>query len=176
MDSVDDVLDDPAIRAYLHRLIGDEGLDLLKRFPDGGEYSDEDLAAKTGINLNSVRHSLYTLYEKRLAEYHRIKNNETGWLTYLWQLRMDRIYDAIREDLEVVLDKLKNRAQFEEENDFFICKDCGIIYPFVQALDNEFKCHECENPIVHFDNEALLSALQQRIRSIVESLGHAQSS
>jgi len=176
MDSVDDVLDDTAIRAYLHRLIGDEGLDLLKRFPDEGEYSDEDLAAKTGINLNSVRHSLYTLYEKRLAEYHRIKNNETGWLTYLWQLRMDRIYDAIREDLEIVLDKLKNRAQFEEENDFFICKDCGIIYPFVQALDNEFKCHECENQIVHFDNEALLSALQQRIRSIEESLGHAQSS
>ena len=176
MDSVDDVLNDPAIRAYLHRLIGDEGLDLLKRFPDEGEYSDEDLAAKTGINLNSVRHSLYTLYEKRIAEYHRIKNNETGWLTYLWQLRIDKIYDAIREDLEVVLDKLKNRAQFEEENDFFICKDCGIIYPFVQALDNEFKCHECENPIMHFDNEALLIALQQRIRSIEESLGHAQSS
>jgi transcription initiation factor TFIIE subunit alpha len=95
MVSADEVLHDPAIRAYLHRLIGDEGLELLKRFPKEGEHSDEDLAAKTGINLNSVRHSLYTLYEKRLAEYHRIKNNETGWLTYLWQLRIDKISEGI---------------------------------------------------------------------------------
>ena len=176
MDSAEEVLHDPAIRSYLHRLVGDEGLELLKRFPDEGEHSDEDLAATTGINLNSVRHSLYTLYEKRLAEYHRIKNNETGWLTYLWQLRIDKIYDAIREDLELVLDKLEHRAQFEEENDFYICKECGIIYPFARALDNEFKCPDCQNAVAHFDNEALLIALKQRVRNIKESLGHAQSS
>ena len=102
MDPTEDMLNDPAVRAYLHRLVGDEGLNLLERFPEGGEFSDEDLAAKTGINLNSVRHTLYTLYERRLAEYHRIKNNETGWLTYLWQLRPDHMFDAIREDMEVV--------------------------------------------------------------------------
>jgi transcription initiation factor TFIIE subunit alpha len=176
MDSVEEVLKDPAIRTYLHRLIGDEGLDLLNRFPREGEHSDEDLAAKTGINLNSVRHSLYTLYEKRLAEYHRIKNNETGWLTYLWQLRIDRIYDAIREDLELILDKLERRGHFEEENDFFICKECGIIYPFTQVMETKFVCPECDNPISHFDNEALLLALKKRILAIKESLGHAQPS
>lgn len=76
MDPVEEVLNNPAMRSYIHRLVGDEGLNLLEKFPKEGEHSDEDLAAKTGINLNSVRHTLYTLYEKRLAEYHRIKNNE----------------------------------------------------------------------------------------------------
>ena len=99
---MEELLSNIAIRAYLLRIIGDEGLDLLSKYPDNNEYSDEELAAKTGINLNSVRHTLYTLYEKRLAEYRRIKNNETGWLTYLWQLRMDTIYDSIRGDLERV--------------------------------------------------------------------------
>jgi transcription initiation factor TFIIE subunit alpha len=60
MDPIDDLLKDPAIRAYLHRLVKDEGLNLIERFPRSGEHSDEDLAAKTGINLNSVRHTLYT--------------------------------------------------------------------------------------------------------------------
>lgn len=175
MDSVDEVLENPAIHAYLHRLVGDEGIELLRKFPTEGEHSDEDLAAETGINLNSVRHSLYTLYEKRLAEYHRIKNNETGWLTYLWQIRIDRIYDAIREDLATVLDKLERRERFEEENDFYICKDCGIILPFAQAMDFEFKCPECKEAIAHFDNDALLAALKQRIASIKESVGHAGS-
>jgi len=175
MESVDEVLSNPAIHAYLHRLIGDEGINLLRKFPSEGEHSDEDLAAATGINLNSVRHSLYTLYEKRLAEYHRIKNNETGWLTYLWQIRIDHIYDAIREDLVIILDKLEQRARFEEENDFYICKACGIILPFAQALDREFTCPECKEPIAHFDNDALLAALKQRIEAIRESVGHAGS-
>ena len=38
----------------------------LEKFPKEGEHSDEDLAASTGINLNSVRRTLYTLYENGL--------------------------------------------------------------------------------------------------------------
>ena len=100
-----------------------------EKFPKEGEHSDEDLAAITGINLNSVRHTLYTLYENGSPNTTRIKNNETGWLTYLWQLRIDHIADdAMREDMDVVLDKL-HRVQFEEENDFYICKDCHVFSP-----------------------------------------------
>ena len=167
------VLEDPAIRAYLHRMIGNEGLNLLERFPEEGEHSDEDLAASTGINLNTVRHTLYTLYEKRLAEYHRIKNNETGWLTYLWQLRTDHIYDAIREDMELVLEKLSRREKYEEENDFFICKDCQILLTFPLAMNRDFRCPSCEQPLGHFDNEMLLKSLTHRINSIKKSLGYA---
>jgi transcription initiation factor TFIIE subunit alpha len=173
MDPTEEILNDPAIRAYLHRLVGDEGLNLLERFPREGEHSDEDLAAKTGINLNSVRHTLYTLYEKRLAEYHRIKNNETGWLTYLWQLRNDHIYDALREDMTRVLEKLSRREKYEEENDFYICKDCQILLTFPLAMNSDFKCPSCEKPLGHFDNEMLLRSLKDRIEAIRKSLGHA---
>lgn len=173
MDPIEETLNDPAIRAYLHRLVGDEGLNLLERFPAEGEHSDEDLAASTGINLNSVRHTLYTLYERRLAEYHRIKNNETGWLTYLWQLRTDHIYDAIREDMEVVLDKLSRREKYEVENDFYICNECHQIMTFPRAMNTDFKCPDCEQPLGHFDNEVLLKSLQARVDAIKKSLGHA---
>jgi transcription initiation factor TFIIE subunit alpha len=170
---MEEILNNPAIRAYLLRLIGEEGLRLLEKYPADGEYSDEDLAAKTEINLNSVRHTLYTLYEKRLAEYRRIKNNETGWLTYLWQLRMDNIFDAIREDLERVLEKLEARERFEEENDFYLCKQCGIICTFIQAMDVNFTCQDCDQQMIHFDNEILLRALKRRIETIRQSLGYA---
>ncbi|GAB6286396.1 MAG: transcription factor [Methanoregula sp.] len=173
MDPVEEVLSEPALRAYIHRLVGDEGLNLLLKFPKEGEHSDEDLAASTGINLNSVRHSLYTLYEKRLAEYHRIKNNETGWLTYLWQLRIDHIFDAVREDLGVVLSKLERREKYEEENDFFICKDCQVLFTFPLAMDNDFKCPNCEKALSHFENDMLLKSLKIRIEAIKKSIGHA---
>jgi transcription initiation factor TFIIE subunit alpha len=169
--SIAEILKDDAVRSYLHRLIGDEGLNLLGRFPEEGEYSDEDLAEKTGINLNSVRHTLYTLYEKRLAEYRRLKNTETGWLTYLWTLRLDRTEAAILEDMKLILEKLEARENFEEENDFYLCETCGT-FTFNEVMELDFACPRCSQPVEHFDNEALLSALKRRISSIRECLGY----
>ena len=169
--SIAEILKDEAVRSYLHRLIGEEGLDLLERFPEDGEYSDEELAEKTGINLNLVRHTLYTLYEKRLAEYRRLKNTETGWLTYLWTLRLDRIQAAVMEDMRLVLEKLEARESFEEENDFYICNTCGT-FTFNEVVELDFACPRCTQPVEHFDNEALLSALKRRISAIRECLGY----
>ncbi len=172
MVAVAEILDQPAVAAYLHRLIGDEGLLLIQRFPDEGEFSDEELAEKTKITLNSVRHTLYTLYERRLAEYRRIKNNETGWLTYLWRLRLDSIPGALAEEMEVVLEKLRARERFEEENDFYRCGQCGLLVTFNQAMDFDFCCPECGAQMSHFDNDILLLALRRRREAIASSLGH----
>lgn len=173
MVSVTELLNDAAINAYLLRMIGEEGIELLKRFPEGGEHSDEELAEMTEINLNTVRHTLYTLYEKRLAEYRRLKNTETGWLTYLWHLRLDRLQDVIEEEIRDVLEHLDARLTYEEKNDFYICKNCGIIYTFTDAAEWNFECPNCEEMLEHFDNELIATALRRRVNKIKESLGSA---
>ena len=171
MTTMKEILDNDAMSAYLSRLIGDEGMDLLAAFPEGKEYSDEELADMTEINLNAVRHTLYTLYERRLAEYRRIKNNETGWLTYLWHLLPHNINAAIEDELEIVLEKLKRREQYEASNDFYMCKECGITLTFNLALDIEFKCPNCDAQMSHYDNSLLLHALSTRVEEMSEILG-----
>jgi transcription initiation factor TFIIE subunit alpha len=166
-----EILSDASIRSYLHRLVGDEGIELLEKFPEEGEYSDEELAEKTGINLNTVRHSLYALYEKRLAEYRRIKNTETGWLTYLWKLRLENINSALQEEMAMFLEKLEARERYEEENDFYRCRNCGI-FTFNEVVDIDFVCPSCSQPVEHFENEALLQALKRRIADVQACLGH----
>jgi transcription initiation factor TFIIE subunit alpha len=173
MVSVTELLNDQAIYAYLLRMIGEEGIELLKRFPEGEEHSDEELAEMTEINLNTVRHTLYTLYEKRLAEYRRLKNTETGWLTYLWHLRLDRLQDVIEEEIRDVLEHLDARLTYEEKNDFYICKNCGVIYTFTDAAEWNFECPNCEEMLEHFDNELIATALRRRVEKIKESLGSA---
>jgi transcription initiation factor TFIIE subunit alpha len=173
MVSVTELLNDPAINAYILRLIGEDGVELIKRFPLEGEYSDEELAEKTGINLNNVRHTLYTLYEKRLAEYRRLKNTETGWLTYLWHLRLDRVHDVVEENIKDVLEHLDARLTYEEKNDFYMCKTCGVIYTFSDSVNWNFECPNCEEMLEHFDNELLVAALKKRVNKIRESLGSA---
>lgn len=171
MQQVEELLQKPAIRSYFLRLVGEEGLQLLLRFPDEGEHSDEELAESTGINLNSVRHSLYTLYERRLAVYRRVKDNETGWLTYLWHLQLDELEAVLAEELDRVKEKLVVRERYEEENDFYLCKTCGAMFTFNDAYKHDFSCTNCDVPLAHFDNEMLALALRRRLEAITETLG-----
>ncbi|NLA38084.1 MAG: transcription factor [Methanomicrobiales archaeon] len=173
MVSVTELLANHAIRAYLLRMVGEEGIELLRRFPEGEEKSDEELAEITEINLNTVRHTLYTLYEKRLAEYRRLKNSETGWLTYLWHLRMDRLYGVIEREIRDALEHLDARLAYEEKNDFYICKNCSVVYTFVDAAEWNFECPNCEEMLEHFDNELIAAALRRRVERIKGCLGGA---
>ncbi|MDO8842655.1 transcription factor [Methanocalculus sp.] len=171
MERVEELLQIPAIYEFFLRLVGEEGIQLLSRFPDVGEHSDEALAEITEINLNSVRHTLYTLYEGRLAEYRRVKDNDTGWLTYLWHLRPDNLDAVIAEELLTVKEKLVARERYENENDFYLCKTCGAMFTFNDAIPHEFSCPTCAIPLSHFDNEMLVIALRRRLEAINESLG-----
>ena len=173
MVTVTELLNDPAIYAYILRMIGEDGIELLRRFPEEGEHSDEELAEKTGVNLNTVRHTLYTLYEKRLAEYRRLKNTETGWLTYLWHLRLDRVHDVLEEEIRDALEHLDARLSYGERNDFYMCKNCSVIYTFTDAANWNFECPNCEVMLEHFDNELIANALKRRVNKIKESLGSA---
>ena len=165
-------LQNPAIFQYLLKLVGEEGIELLRSCPNE-ELSDEDIAAKTEINLNSVRHALYNLYEHRLAEYRRIKNNETGWLTYLWVMRMDNLNLVLRAEMETVVGKLSARLRYDEENDFYQCKNCGQMTTFNNACTTNFACEQCGEMLVHFDDELLVSALKNRVEKMREALSDA---
>lgn len=171
MVAMKDAIKNEAVRSYLFRLVKEEGLALMDKFPEEGEYSDEELAESTGINLNSVRHTLYTLYGKRLAEYRRIKNSETGWLTYLWVLKFENLDGTLSEEMEDVLDILKAREDYELLNDFYICNTCGLRYTFDEAMSRDFICINCNEKMDHFDNDLLGEALKRRVDAIKENLG-----
>ena len=162
-------LKNPAIYQYLAKLVGEEGMELIEKCPDG-EHSDEDIAEITGINLNTVRHALYSLYEKRLAEYRRIKNNETGWLTYLWTMKMENISGVLTAEMVSVKEKLSARLAYDRNNDFYQCPACGQMITFTEAMNMDFKCPECGENMAHFDDELLLSALEKRIAAITDAL------
>ena len=55
-------LNDKVIRGYLRSLVGDDGLKMIEQMPEGN-VTDEEIAAKTGVLLNTVRRTLFILYE-----------------------------------------------------------------------------------------------------------------
>ncbi|MFX0035275.1 MAG: transcription factor [Candidatus Hermodarchaeota archaeon] len=118
------------------------------------------------LKLNTVRKTLYKLYSEKLAQFRRIRDKSTGWFIYYWWHEFDLLEEIIIEKKKLTDTKLRDRLQFEENNYFFICKNCkdsNIKYNFEEAFELNFRCPECGGPLEAQDNQAIIEFLKNKI-------------
>ncbi|MDY6774601.1 MAG: transcription factor E [Halobacteria archaeon] len=169
MTDFEDLLSNEVVQAYLQKLVGSEGMPVAMN-PAEEEITDEDLAEELDMELNIVRRTLFILYENDLASYRRLRDEETGWLTYLWTFEYDEIHDNLRDEMKKLYESLDERYEYERQHQFYICEVCGIRFEFEEAMELDFNCPECGSPLESMDNDDLLEALESRMESIDEEL------
>ncbi|HIE31938.1 MAG TPA: transcription factor [Methanosarcinales archaeon] len=161
--------DDSVVNQYLVRMIGEDGVDIVKRMPPG-EIVDEEVAAETDININGIRRTLFKLYENRLASYRRERNPETGWLTYHWTIHLDNIDSRLDLEFEKLLENMRERLAFEADNTFYVCENNCARFLFETASETDFICQVCGEELFHQDNEKLIRKLAARISEMESAL------
>ncbi|WP_225334330.1 transcription factor E [Halomicrobium urmianum] len=165
----EDLLEDPVIQKYLHELVGPKGMPVAAAPPDG-EVTDEELAEELGLELNDVRRALFILYENDLASYRRLRDEDSGWLTYLWTFHYENIPEKLEEEMHRLLDALEARQAYEQENEFYLCETCGIRFEFDEAMEFGFECPECGNQVEAMENTRLVEAMEGRIAQLRDEL------
>jgi transcription initiation factor TFIIE subunit alpha len=165
----DELLNDPVIQKYLHELVGPKGMPVAAA-PAEGEVTDEELAEELGLELNDVRRALFILYENDLASYRRVRDEDSGWLTYLWTFQYENIPENLAEEMERLMVALDRREEYERENEFYLCEVCSLRFEFGEAMDFGFECPECGSPLEAMDNDRLLAAMQERLTELEEEL------
>ncbi|MEM2925234.1 MAG: transcription factor [Methanocellales archaeon] len=171
MTSATTKIKDPIIRAYIKQLVGDEGLTVVEKMPSE-EVTDEKIAEITGVSLNVVRRTLYILYENHLAKYRRVRDKESGWLTYLWTLDISNIDFVLEDEMKKLLRNLKRYLEFEESNVFYVCSGdppCGR-YSFDIAAKYNFSCPNCEAKLVFQDNAKIVEGIKERISQLEKAI------
>ncbi len=158
---------DPVIRGYFINLVGEEGFKVVEKMPEN-EVTDEKIAEVTGVLLNIVRRTLFILYENRLAVYRRVRDTDSGWLTYLWRLDLSNLDNQLELESKKVLKNLKSKLEFEEGKVFYTCKNQCSRFLFETAADLEFICPICAEDLEFQDNESLINALKKRIGKLEE--------
>jgi len=180
----------PLLRSFLYIIGGDiateVGIQLLNS--ENKDITDEDITEnikeriKSGdykididpndnviLKLNTVRKTLYTLYSAKLAQFRRIRDKSTGWFIYYWWHEFDLLEEILMEKKRLVERKLRERLEFEENNYFFICKNCrdsNIKYNFDTAFELNFRCPDCGDPLEAQDNQNFIQFLKEKIVSI----------
>ncbi|PSP92756.1 transcription factor E [Halobacteriales archaeon QS_4_62_28] len=165
----EELLEDPVIQKYLHELVGPKGMPVAAAPPDG-EVTDEELAEELGLELNDVRRALFILYENDLASYRRLRDEDSGWLTYLWTFKYENIPEKLEEEMYRLLDALEKREDYERNNEFYLCEHCGIRFEFDEAMEFGFQCPECGDQVESMENTRLVDAMDERIAELRDEL------
>ena len=163
------LLEDPVIQKYLHELVGPRGMPVAAAPPDG-EVTDEELAEELDLELNDVRRSLFILYENDLASYRRVRDEDSGWLTYLWTFEYENIPENLESEMYRLYDGLEDRLVYEENHEFYLCDVDSIRFEFGEAMDYGFECPECGSPLEALGNAHLIEAMEHRLEALREEL------
>jgi len=124
------------------------------------------------LKLNTVRKTLYKLYNGKLAQFRRIRDKSTGWFIYYWWHEFDLFEEILMEKKRLIETKLRERLKFEENNYFFVCKICPdstLKFNFDTAFELNFKCPKCGSPLEAQDNQELIQFLKEKI-VLIENL------
>ena len=129
---------------------------------------DEEIAAELNLKATIVRTLLNDLHARDLVEYERTKNKKTGWYTYLWRKREDKLDEFIQSYITTKLNGLNKQLEMERDCVTFNCS-CNRV-DLEEAMDTNFICPRCSEPFVEFNNSGLINELESEINKISKLL------
>ncbi len=159
------------LESVVREIGGDDAVKVASLLDPTEETTDEAIAAGAEMKLNAVRKVLYRLYDARLAEFRRIRDKSTGWFIYFWRLKPNRVEELVINRKKTVYRKLKARLDYEQKYHFFNCdQNYCPRYTFDEAMENNFKCPECNGELQAFDNSDIIKNLSKKVKELRKSL------
>jgi len=164
-------VDNETLRKVAEALGGEEAVAVVNVLRVVDETTDDEIASRTGIRLNSVRKILYKLYDHSLVTLRRSRDQTTGWFIFHWRLQPDQLEGFILNQKRRVLEKLETRLDYEKNHDFYYCYTPGCQkIPFKEAMELVFRCPTCNKPMMHFDNGQIIKALTEKVEQLRKEL------
>jgi len=165
-------IDDIALMKVAEALGEEEAVKLIEILKNSDETTDDEIANKTGIRLNSIRKILYKLYDHSLVSLRRTRDPKTGWFIFHWRLQPDQLEGFILSQKRRVLEKLNIRLEYEKNHDFFYCHTPGCRrIPFEEAVELVFRCPTCSKPLMHYENDKMVQALTRKVEQLRKEMG-----
>lgn len=164
-------INDSALTRIAEALGQEEAIKLVEVLKNLSETTDDEIANKTGVRLNSVRKILYKLYDHSLVSLRRTRDPNTGWFIFHWKLQPDQLEGFILSEKRRVLEKLTVRLEHEKDHEFYYCYTPGCKkITFEDAVELVFKCPTCGKPLAHYDNGEVIQVLTRKVEQLRKEL------
>jgi transcription initiation factor TFIIE subunit alpha len=165
-------IDDATLMKVAASLGEEEAVKLIENLKNLDEITDDEIANKTGIRLNSIRKILYKLYDHSLVSLRRTRDPKTGWFIFHWRLQPDQLEGFILSQKRRVLEKLNVRLEYESNHDFYHCDTPGCRrVTFEEAVEQVFHCSACGKALAHSENKRMILKLSGKVDQLRKELG-----
>jgi transcription factor E len=159
-------LEDPEIQAYLLEEVGEDGPPMAKFLQEHPRVSGVDLLESfKDQKPSSVRKTLYRMMEAHIAEYEKDTDSK-GWETFYWDLDLNEVKHILRRRWADELMHLRQQLKFEEDHQFYACGKQHRRILFEDAMDIEFLCPACHDPMQPVRTREVRVALEKRIKEL----------
>ncbi len=162
-------LPDKEIKEVIETVAGDPGFKVISALMRK-ELTDDGLAKATGLKAHVVRRILYDLYDMRLVNYRRTRDDGTGWYVYHWYIEPQRAKEYLRIHKKRMLDRLKERLEYERGTVFFRCPNNCPKIPMDVAMELNFLCPTCGEKLDYYDNTPVVKSLESKIKLLEQEL------
>ena len=156
----------------LARLVaGEEGVGVMKLLLRKPGIVDEEISRRRKRDVREVRKILHKLGGIGILHYELTRDKETEHRIFKWYVQQEQAIGFIISNMNKILDRLKQKLETEESNQFYWCGTLG--HPrllFDQAMEKLFRCPVCGKPLEPHENEELIEALRWKIGEIEKAV------
>lgn len=150
-------------------VVGEDAVKITDYLFDKEKISEFVIAEEVGYEIHKARYLLYKMLENNMASFIRKKDRIKGWYICYWTLNPQQAIKMQKKVLDQKIEKLKNRLDREESNQFYMCQSACVRLDFDSAVENEYKCPECAQLLNVQDNERTVQYIKQQIRELERS-------
>ncbi len=176
MEGLRALLESDIVREHVERAGGPEGVRVMEILVDAGSpVTDEYIAGIMGVKVTVVRSALNRLHFWGLVDYHKERDEDTGWYTYTWFVRVNRLKESIHNMLREAEEELRSRLEELENFLFFECPKGHSRMVFEVAMEHDFRCPQCGEPLKEVDVEKEREEIRKRLADIARVRGILRS-
>ncbi|MEM4389547.1 MAG: hypothetical protein QXG98_02700 [Candidatus Micrarchaeia archaeon] len=144
-----EAIEDERVGKFLIELAGPDTPRVLREI--AVPASAESVAKNINMKVSGVRSILNKLHSHGIVEYTRVRDENTGWLSYVWNVKLGGVLELLNEKekmMGLLQAQAGNSAMAMPENGtpgsvFFCAKGCGGKITFEEAFDLKFRCGSC---------------------------------
>lgn len=160
------------LEEYISKMATNASLLIFRTLRDNNkEVTEDELAEKLGMGKNLVRKLLYKLHDINVLVYRRGRDEVTNYYIYYWKINWEGLAMHLLERKRETVKKLKEKLDSEKNNSgMYVCPKCKRTYTFEDALRNEFRCEDCNEPLEFVGSSKYAEILESYIKKLEEEI------
>jgi len=131
-------------------LLNENYLKILEYIADKEEFTEKEIKRQLKIKEEEIRKLLYILEENNIVYPISIINNN-GKFDFRWGNKIknkEKLFSLlINKEINRINEEIKNTPKT-----IYYCNECGSIYNFDDAYENDFICKECGSLLTEKEN------------------------